>query len=539
MTPAGVSFHVSADGLSSVRYKDREFASGEWTVFAADDWFKEFKNSAGSVKSPVTASEKSIDVVNERRARVRQVRGDLTCTTDYAFDGEDVTISARVENNNADATLNAVGFSGLTFYFATPARGQMPVQHISYFQANGIALCHPGQWQRIGGTYAADENIGVGTSPWNTGLMRTLTLWDYGSWEPDKRDSSPERKLIYFVVNPIPPRGAATYDFKIRISPNRDWKHLLEPYSEHFRRTFGQVAYKANDRWIATDYLNHSLAAIAPDNPNGFHGGRRRIDTPAGAAAFCDTVIPALKEHGGQGIIVWGQGGEDPRGGMYRPDFDVLPPPVDANWPTIAGRLHDAGLKLGVATRPRDMAVRSDWKSDQIISINPDDEGHREMLWRRFDSMIRKGCTLFYLDSFGDSFEDVKLMRFLRSRLGNQILTFAEHQCDAVLPYTGGYSETSFYPAQGSTPPAYRLWSGQTEWEIGQWLAPGCQMAARLYEIKGKIPADFESPDHYFLCHQITPLLPADDFARVTTLSDLQQEFLSDNRWKSDLGVKR
>ena len=121
-------------------------------------------------------------------------------------------------------------------------------------------------------------------------------------------------------------------------------------------------------------------------------------------------------------------------------------------------------------------------------------------------------------------------MRFLRSRLGPGILTYAEHQCDAVLPYTGGYSETSFDPAQGSSPPSYRLWSGQTEWEIEQWLAPGCQMAARLYEIKGKIPADFESPDHYFLSHQITPLLPADDFARVTALNDLQKQFLLNNK---------
>jgi hypothetical protein len=47
------------------------------------------------------------------------------------------------------------------------------------------------------------------------------------------------------------------------------------------------------------------------------------------------------------------------------------------------------------------------------------------------------------LDSFGNSLEDVKRMRFLRQKLGPDVLTFAEHQGDAILPFFGGYSETS------------------------------------------------------------------------------------------------
>ena len=69
---------------------------------------------------------------------------------------------------------------------------------------------------------------------------------------------------------------------------------------------------------------------------------------------------------------------------MYRPDFDVLPPEVAAQWPVLAQRFRDAGLHLGVATRPRHMAVRANWTSDEIIDINPDDPGHRTMLWQRF-----------------------------------------------------------------------------------------------------------------------------------------------------------
>jgi hypothetical protein len=218
---------------------------------------------------------------------------------------------------------------------------------------------------------------------------------------------------------------------------------------------------------------------------------------------------------------------------MYRPDFDVLPPQVEANWPIIADRFKGAGLKIGVATRPRDMAVKLDWRSDQTIPINPDDPAHREMLWRRFDRMIKHGCTLFYLDSFGDSFEDVKLMRFLREKLGPNMLTFCEHQCDAIMPFSGGYSETTFTAAAGDQPAHYRLWSGGRNWEIYQWLCPGAQMSARLYEIHGKIPPDLSS-DAWYYGRQITPLIPFDQFPKRLGDAKVQQEkyLKADGNWK-------
>ncbi len=219
----------------------------------------------------------------------------------------------------------------------------------------------------------------------------------------------------------------------------------MEPYREHFQATFGPVRYKADDRWIATDYLNHSPGAIGPDNPYGFHAETRRFDKPEGIRKFCDAAIPVLQRDKAQGVILWGQGGENPRRAMYRPDFDVLPPEVEANWPTLVERFHRAELKVGVCTRPSDMAVQRDWKSDEIIEINADDPGHREMLLLRFQTMMKRGCTLFYLDSFGSDLEHVKLMKFLREQLGPNILTFAEHQCDALLPFSGGYSETTFH----------------------------------------------------------------------------------------------
>jgi len=531
-SPQGVTFEVTVDGLSSIRVGDRELAAGGWSMFNAEGWFKD--GGFGKVETGPVA-EKSIEVLDDRHARVRHVGGDVVCTTDYTFDGEDVLISARVENRHVDEPIRVVGFSGLTFHFDRPPEGQMPVQHVSYFRAHGVGLCHPGFWSKIGGSYAVDDSIGVGVSPWRTGLTRTLILWDYGSWAADKRESFPERKLLYFVVDRVPARGANTFDMKLRVSPDRDWKHLLAPYREHFTRTFGPVQYQADYRWIATDYMNHSQQAVSETNPYGFHGGFRRIDTAEGVEKFCETVIPVLKEQGGQGVILWGQGGDDPRGAMYRPDFDVLPPEVEANWPALAGRFKRAGLKLGVCTRPRHIAVRRDWRRDRIIDINPDDPGHRQMIWDRFKTMIDRGCTLFYLDSFGASFEDVKLMQQLREKMGPGVLTFAEHQCDAIFPYSGGYSETTFTAAKDGQPAGYRVWSGVRNWEIYRWLVPGAQLASRLYRIEGEMPEGFEPVDRFYFRHRITPLLPVSDFRRAEQLGRIQPESVDrEGRWKAE-----
>ncbi|MCF7974122.1 MAG: hypothetical protein K9N55_09930 [Phycisphaerae bacterium] len=528
-TSDGISFHVTTEGLSSIRIGQRELASGGWSVFNAEHWFKE--SGSGLVKTAPVAS-KSLEVLAANLVRVRHAGGDVACVVDYTFDGEDVTISSRIENHHASEPINVVGFSGLVFHFDRPPEGLMQVQHISYFQAHGLGLCHPSFWSKIGGSYAADDSIGVGVSPWKIGWTRSLILWDYSSWAADQRENSPDRRLMYFAGTPVPARGAATIDLRVRVSSNRLWKHLLAPYREHFQATFGAVQYQADDRWIASDYMNHSQQAVSSTNPYGFHGGHRRIDLGEGVESFCRTLIPRLKSTGGQGVILWGQGGDDPRGAMYRPDFDVLPPEVALHWPLLVQRFREAGLKLGVTTRPADLAVRRDWRSDEVIQLNADDPGHLDMLWQRFQNMINRGCTLFYLDSFGADLEHVKLMRDLRERMGPKILTFAEHQCDAMLPFSGGYSETTF-SANGKNGPQYRLWSGMDNWEIYQWLVPGAQLIARLYEIEGDMPPGFEVVDRYYYRNRITPLVPVSDFRRLDNIEQTQPEFISDEgKWK-------
>jgi hypothetical protein len=536
--PGGIVFRVTAAGLSEIRVGQRVLASGEWSVINMDPYFKQFKDG----KHPEVGEtiEKSIEVLSPRQARVRQVKKDVLCTTDYTFDGEDVLISARVQNNDPDAPINAVGFRGLRFCFQRPPGGMMSAFGPGAFDAYGLSVCHPGWFAKIGGTYVVDDEIGVGTTPWNTGWTRTVVLWpitdDWYHAYKNEREKMARKQLsyrmpTYVVVSPVPARGSRTFDLKLRISADRDWKHLLEPYREHFRKTFGPVRYKADYRWIGMTCLAPTGKPVTPANPYRYIDWAR-FDRPEGMRQFADGVVKSLKQSGGQGILIWAAGGDDVRGALYRPDFDVLPPEAEANWPIMAESFRKAGLKLGVATRPSQLAVRYDWKTDTIIDLNADDPGHREMILRRYQNMIDKGCTLFYLDSFGCALENVKLMRFLREKLGPNVLTFAEAPCDALMPYSGAFCNLDFRGGNPGGKPRYQLGPPPEEWEIYQWLVPGLQALDRVFGNKeGKIPQGFEPPGEFLYRHHVTPLLQ--DFGMNVETGKTQSRYLdASGGWK-------
>ena len=114
----------------------------------------------------------------------------------------------------------------------------------------------------------------------------------------------------------------------------------------------------------------------------------------------------------------------------------------------------------------------------------------------------------------------------------------AEHQCDAILPYSGGYSETTFHATKPGREPGYRIWSGLDNWEIYRWLVPGAQLAARLYQIEGKIPEGFQTADEYFYRNRVTPLLPVSDIQRAGSLKGTQMRYLDGlGNWKSTPGT--
>ncbi len=548
-TPQEVEFRVTAEGLSRISVGERPLATGGWYAWnAGPGWFgigaQEVLGYAGYsdgvyAKAAAAVEDKSIELLGPDHARVRHQQPDVTVTYDYRFSGEDVTIAARMENNHATAAIEIPAFGGLRFTFARPPEGIMPVWHMSYLAHVKLEAFHPALINKIGGSCASDGEVGVGVTPLATGVDRSLVFWDYDDWNAGRRENVPRRWLSYLRPKPVEPGGALTFRIKLRVSPNTAWQHLLAPYKEHFLATYGPRRYRADDhRLVAVAHVNRNRESITAENPYGFHGGFRRLDLSEGVEELCDLLIPALKKANGQGVIFWGQGGEHPRGAMYRPDFDVLPPEVEANWKTLAARFRQAGLKLGVCTRPRHMAVQLDWNTDGTIDINPDDPQHLAILWGRYRRMIDRGATMFYLDSFGSSLEDVKTMRYLREKMGPDVQTYAEHACDAILPYSGLYTETDFW-AKGSAEwcqeDQYRPRTGLRFQEIGRWLVGDVPCITRRYDVHGNVPEGFEQPERFFLRKRMTPmvadyLLPQ----QAEDLGKLQAEYLQDNgQWRN------
>ncbi len=460
--PSGVAFTVTTGGLSSVRVGGRPVAEGGWRMFDAGA-------SCPSVASPVRITDPSaatLERVDASTARVRHEQGDVTVLTTYRFDDEDVRIVSRVENGHASADLPAAAFTGLRLRFERRPDGMLndtPLERLDepgrWFRGGLAASCHPSQATPVGGCFLRGGDAGFGGTPLARGLARTLF---HGS-PPVEEEGGFAVTLDYLEPRPVPRRGAATYELLLRFSANTDWKHLLAPYRDHFRAQHGPTRYRIDRRPIKPEVFASSPHGVSPRNPLG---GRPTLDTPGAVDTYCDDVLDRLKRVRGQGVVIWAPGGWEPRGEMFRTDFDVLPPGIEAQLPRLRRRFEESGMRLGLCTRPGEMTVRGTWERDWTFRVNADDRQHLEShLWVRFRRMIDLGFTLYYMDTFGATYDDVRIMQFLREKMGPDIQCFVEHDCDVMTVYAGLYDHVK--------------WDGEAKrWRIGspnevyRWLNP-------------------------------------------------------------------
>ena len=274
--PGGVTFTVTAEGISRICLGERMVAQGGWYAWnAGPAWFGRGDKTLVAYsfyapeiyrKARTEISTKTLAVLAPNHARVTHRQPSVTTTYDYEFAGEDVTISARVENNHPEAELTVPAFGGLRFSFQREPGGNPLIWHPSYLKAQQSNVFHPSLLNKIGGSYASDDRVGVGLSPLRTGLAHTLFQWDWDAWNPTTPERKANRWLTYLRYEPIPAGGARTFRMNMRVSGNRDWRHLLEPYKEHFLATFGPLRYQTDFRAVGAAYVNRNLKAIAPSN---------------------------------------------------------------------------------------------------------------------------------------------------------------------------------------------------------------------------------------------------------------------------------
>ena len=524
----GVTFVVTADGLASIKVGDREVAKGG--CFLRHDLGQLFPSAASQVKvGPVGG--KSMRQIAADEVEVRHVQGEATVTYRYKFSGEDVRISAKVENANLENDLEVVGFQGPRFEFREEPKGYLFSHDRSYINhpphGGLVAFCHPSYRINFGGAWRADSTFGYGLSPLNTGLSRTMFLGDNYNWQLVKDGDVWRQGFLYIVPTAVPRNGARGYALNLRVSANPDRWHLLTPYKRHFLSTFGECRYHADQRPFA-QFGGGDFYHSTPDNPYGFNGPGRRVDLPQGAKEFCEMLIPAMKAADVQGFIAWAMQGCEARGAMYRTDFHIFPPAIAANLPYIRERFDAAGLRMGLCTRPGEFTIRYDQKQDTTIRLNADDPYHLELLWRQYQQAIEMGFTAFYLDTFGNTVEDVKIMRYLRERMGPDIQTFTEFQCDVMMLYSGAYKEIG-YDRKAN---CYHV--DEENWAYYRWLNPGvqCTVVSRVNE--DELPKDAERPYAYLFRHYMTPM--AYDYltgVQGRELKPLMAKYLDENwQWQ-------
>ena len=537
-----IVYTVTGDGLRSVSVAGHELATGSWIAYDAApmltaDW------KADGPKHPQVAGgsapylypnllkaiqERQVRKTGENSAQVVQKSEGLTTTTDYLFEDGDVTITARLDNISGE-TLKIPTLGGLRLVFPDIPKGRMLTWHTTYLQHIHREAFHPAWNNRIGGAYAVGGRIGVGVSPGSVAAMSdpftnpiipTFIHWDHERWEQELRDKETIRWLSYAERREIPAGGALTMRLHIRFSADSgkedDWKTLLEPYKKHFLRVTGGMQYKPDFRMVASTYINHSQAAYDPvSNPYALHGGFHRFDTAEGVDLFCNRFIPAIKTLDGQGMLIWGHSGDHPRGAMYRTDIDVIPPELERGLREIAKRFKEAGLHLGICTRPGELTVSGSWTHDNVLHMAPSEQSQIDDLINRFRKVRDMGMTTFYLDSFGVRPEDVEIMRILRKELGPDIQTYAEQPCDLILAFGGGYSETSFHgngTSEGVTQDHWTLWVGEREVAIYRWLMGNVPIVTRHYDTHGTIPKDFEPFEQFVRRVNCVWLLPTHQF---------------------------
>ena len=508
---SATTFDIGPGGIERISVGERSVAQGMLRLVDAS-WLTKTK---GNGPAP-DGFQKSVERLGKRRFRVLHESQDVSVSYLYCFDGEDVLVQARV-SNRAEIPLPAVDFTGLEFEFGDERTG--------YFMDFGRATLaglarrgrgyHPSFENLIGGSCVANDAFGVGLSPQDAKLERTIFWWEKG------------RRLHYIVPKSVPAGGARTYAFRMRASKKTDWQHLLGPYRDYFRDAYGGVKYRVDRRPVA-QYVAADSAHGGPgtDNPLGWFF--YRLSEEEGMRRFARSASSLLDEANGQGIIVWALTGWNRRGVNYRPDFDVLPPGVVENlslWRNIFGQ---SELRLGSLARPGQIVTPVSWEKDGTVELHSDSSSQMKVQTRRFRRMMDRGFTLFYLDSFGTGLDDAITVKEFRKAMGSDVLVYCEYWTDVLMVYGGGYMEIMLNENRDG----YRdFWHRLRAWEIIRWLLPGAQAVAHTRRIRN-VPDGLSSPEEFLYQSGITPMfqIVGQDAKKAARLGELSRKYIEEAR---------
>ena len=408
-----------------------------------------------------------------------------------ALQGADCTLEYTL-TNGADHP-QTLDLAGLTCVFTpgAPMSGTIPNWHPSYYADHGV--WHPGLNSPLGAVYATDgQTAAVFYSPseWNRQSLINAT-----------------RTVDYTVLNPLPlelhtlrtvASGASdTVSLVVRLTHDLSPAGLHGGYKAFLDGKFPHPLHVPDPRPVA-QFSSVDAAWVTPDDPHGYNGDHRRIDLPAGVAAFLHLTADPLQAAHGSGVIFWAPGGVDSV--MYPPDFDVNLARIADTWPLLVDGFQQRGLRVGLCARAAEVVDRSDPAHPRVSLIDPDNAAQVETLLNRFRRVARTGVNAYYLDSFGNDLPSTRLLPAIRAVVGPTVPLYSEYCTDATLPYADRYCEYH---------------GGDTV----QWDSPEQLQALQ-----------FLFPDAVWLCISRTPDPLPPDFARLH-LTPLIQDYQVKTVW--------
>lgn len=515
---SGHTINIDALGLRTILLNGIELAGDDASqkgipLLNGNAWL------AGTVLFNTPSPTLISSVINDEQPKslrtTHQYGGSYNATVIYDYlitPDDDIHITATVFNNGI--TDYHVGFGSP--FFRKPDWGAMLVAsgplHVSGLQGKKMEQMYPSQGIPLAATHIRGTTI--------NGLPINCCIWSRNdSNEKFLTYGSGTLQIITFFGSSVPPGGSRTYKWAWRFGATDDLTELLGGYKAQVNQ-----AWQGDCRPIV-QFVHLSTSLVTPENPYGYHGGRRfnRADE---CQIYVDNLVPRMNQAHCQGILMWQPQGIHPRGGMYRADFNVFPSETIANLPILINGFNNAGLSIGLLARPSSLITSFNWLEDTYVSMS-DDYLQIAHLVERVKWAKTQGFKGFYLDSFLSRCNQHNVLKAIRDTVGPTDGLYTEHSTALSLTMSGGYCESNYTNGQFVLPVGMKLL--RILYPESHWI---CKFRGTLP------PGGYTELFQWMLSNKLTPIVEdwhmSGNVANISTiLADMVPKYIDEqNRWR-------
>lgn len=449
----------------------------------------------GLFTSPVFPSTQIGNVVN---STTQNYSSGVSLRTEYSLVGSVLGLQFTVANPTR-LPLQGISIALPSFIVSGLGNNNLNGWNAGDLTQNAAVNFHPGPGSQYAATWWQAANSGIAIHCPSHFTKQTVI----------NNSASGSANMALYVMDTVPAGGSLEISLSINIvPPGTPDANVLAAYLTDIHSLNAKVTQTTRDYrpWIqlvpaSTSTTNvDDLAWVTSTNPYGL---QCRLDEPQGILQLQAMIQPLVGL--ASGIMIW-QPYWNPRGAAYRPDFDCMPPTVQAGLTTFFAWCKSVGLKAGMWVRLNQIIQPQNWTTDTVIPFNPSDVGQMAMLVQRINNLVAMGVNALGLDSVGDSLSDYTLLMNLRAAFPAMPF-FIEHRTDILLSLADAYLAVN-PQMDGSSVDCSAL-----TWEVLKLVQPSVAVMAKY---SGPYPTAAQS-----LALQFSPLIQA--FQSAEELPMVQQ----------------